>query len=143
MFSSNQILEISGEINDTKALEKAIDYAFSLDNGKMKPFQKVIVQQTAQGAYCLGTYFENVDGSFRAAPDGWTPLPFLYDAGIIAAIVKQFLEHQTVYEGPYDGSYEKGFLLKAVNDDDYSSGEILNPDYAICSIWPFTNFYAK
>ena len=57
--------------------------------------------------------------------------------------MKQFLEHQTVYEGPYDGSYEKGFLLKAANDDDYSSGEILNPDYAICSIWPFTNFYAK
>ena len=79
MFSSNQILEISGEIHDTKALEKAIDYAFSLDNGKMKPFQKVIVQQSTHGAYCLGTYFENVDGSFRAAPDGWTPLPFLYD----------------------------------------------------------------
>ena len=36
MFSSNQILEISGEIQDTRALEKAIDYAFSLGNGKIK-----------------------------------------------------------------------------------------------------------
>ena len=160
MFSSNQILEISGEIHDTKALEKAIDYAFSLENGKMKPFQKVIVQQTAHGAYCLGTYFEKIVYGILADRVGAVKSCLIYlgitiaaclmlmtltkiPAGIIAAVVKQFLDQQTVFEGPYDGSYEKGFLLKAVNDDDYSNDEILNPQYAICSIWPFTNFYAK
>ena len=38
MFSSNQILEISGGLNNEKELASAIDFAIRLDGG-MQPFQ--------------------------------------------------------------------------------------------------------
>lgn len=142
MFSSNQILEISGGLNNEKELANAIDFAIRLDGG-MQPFQALLMQETLTGALCIGKSYTNVDGEANEFPAGWAALPFHYDLTILALILKQKLDLQKVYEGSHDGSYSKGFLLKAVNDDDFTNSDIQNPEYAIFCVWPYTNFFAK
>ena len=132
MFSSEQILEISGEMEQ---LETTIEFAINMHGiGK----SGISYQITDDGKYCLGWG----DGN------GWTKLPFDFDAHIVAEIVKQHLKKQK-YDNlndydDYDGSTEHGFLMKAIPNvfSDEEKG-IKKPFYGIVSIEPFINFYAK
>lgn len=126
MFSSEQIFEVSGDMGQ---LEKAIKFAISMFGGKCESYQI-----SEDGKYCLGWMVK----------DGWKPFPFDFDAHIVSKIIEQHLNKQDYGESSYDyfdGSTEKGFLMKSIN----SEGEngIERPFYGIISIEPFWNFYAK
>lgn len=132
MFSSEQVFKVSGEMDQ---LEMAIDFAINMYG----PRKRVTYQITNDGKYCLGW---NSDEE-----DGWKELPFDFNAHIVAEIVKQHLEKQDVenpYDWGYDGSSEKGFLMKAIDrvfSDEWRG--IKKPFYGIVSIEPYYNYYAK
>lgn len=130
MFSSDQIFEVSGSMDQ---LEKVIKFAIDMYGiGK----NGITYQITKDGKYCLGWYTEGK----------WKNFPFDFDPHIVAEIVKQHLEKQDC-EDPYswsDGSSEKGFLMKVIPQTFSSVHDgISEPFYGIVSIEPFMNFYAK
>ena len=133
MFSSEQIFEVSG---DMEQLESAIKFAcemYEIDG------RGVTYQITKDGKYCLGK-------GYAKSENGWIQFPFDFNVHIIAEIIKQFLSKQEC-ENPYDwydGDSEKGFLMKAIPSvfSDEEDG-VLSPFYGIVSIEPYMNFYAK
>ena len=131
MFSSEQIFDINGEMNQ---LEMTINFAMRMHDIP----KEVSFQITNDGKYCLGWVVDE--------KKGWLPFPFDFDAHIVAEIVKQHLYKQDV-EDPYencDGSSYKGFRMKAIYGS-FSSEEdgIKYPFYGIVSIEPEYIFYAK
>lgn len=142
MFSSNQVLEISGSLNQ---LEAAIDFAM-MYSGKKECFTrkarpaKCVYQITDDGRYCIGWSFEGTE-------EGWTEYPFDYDAKIISDIVRQYIGKAkkpiNEFDG-YDGSSHIGFLLQEGGGKTYEERDaVKNHFYCIVSIRPFWCFYAK
>lgn len=142
MFSSNQILEISGSLDQ---LEAAIDFAV-MYSGQKKCFTrrdrpaKCVYQITNDGRYCIGW-------NFGKAKDGWMEYPFDYDAKIISQIVRQYIEKAdkplNKFKG-YDGSSSIGFLLQqgaGKTDDEWYC--VRDPYQCIVNIRPFWCYYAK
>lgn len=132
MFSSEQIFEISGEMDQ---LEKTIKFAIDMHGiGK----SGIYYQVTEDGKYCLGW----------GDKEGWNKFPFDFDVHIVSEIVKQHLEKQKddmedIY-GSDDGCSELGFLMMAIPCTCGDSWEgVKNPFYGIVSIEPYMNFYAK
>lgn len=143
MFSSNQVLEISGSLDQ---LETAIDFAMAY-SGQKECFArrdrpaKCVYQITEDGRYCIGWNYGGVE-------DGWTEYPFDYDAKIISQIVRQYVEkaEKPVNEfGEYDGLTKVGFLLQAGQGgktyDEWNC--VKNAFYCIANIRPFWCYYAK
>ena len=139
MFSSNQVLQISGCIEHRDELKHALDFAIKASGWydaftrKDKP-AKCTFQITKDGRYCLGW----------GVKEGWTEFQFDFDIDIISKIVAQHLEKQELDRGFWDGSYSKGFLIKNLEFtfDDEKDG-VKNPSYGIIQIEPYTCFYAK
>lgn len=131
MFSSEQILEVSGEMGQ---LEMALNFALN-----MSGYHKTISYQiTNDGKYCLGWY---CDESL-----GWKQFQFDFDVHIVSEIIKQHLNKLEI-DNPYeyaDGSSVKGFLMKAI-DNSFADEElgVKEPFYGIISIEPYYNYYAK
>lgn len=131
MFSSNQIFELSGDMDQ---LEPAIRFAVSMFCSSCTSYQI-----SKDGKYCLGWMAEE--------KDGWKPFAFDFDAHIVSEIVKQHLNKQDYGKNPYewcDGGTDEGFLMKVI-DQTFSDEEdgIKHPFYGIVSIEPFWNYYAK
>ena len=142
MFSSNQILDITGSLDQLEsALKFAMDYSghsrhftqSEIDRGC-----KTVFQIAEDGKYCIGWGVGDV-------PAGWTEYQFKPDINIISAILKQRLEAAPVEDATYDGSYDHGFRMKAVSDSEYFelSKVIKNLSYCIVYIEPFSCFYHK
>lgn len=135
MFSSNQILEISGEF---KQLRRVLDFAIDYYQTQEKD---LVFQITEDGKYCIG--WKPDDGPTK----GWENFQFDYDSEIVSKIIIQFLEKQKHKDSPYeyfDGCTDKGFLMKNIPEtfsDEYEG--IKNPFYGIVSFETFTNFYSK
>lgn len=143
MFSSNQVLEISGSMDQ---LEAAIEFAM-VYSGRKECFTrkddpaKCVYQITEDGRYCIGW-------SFGETKEGWTEYPFDYDAKIISEIVRQHIKKAkkpfNEFEG-YDGSSTVGFLLQegpgGKNYDEWQA--VKNFFYCLVNIRPFWCFYAK
>lgn len=144
MFSSNQILEVSGNLSHPNELESAIEFALKY-SGKIKNMTreeidrgcKLLYQITDDGKYCIGWGFENI-------PKGWLEYPFRFEVDIVSKIIRQYLEDFPVEEDVWDGSYSKGFIMKCI--DECMSQEkngIKNPFYGIVYFKPYTCFYSK
>lgn len=140
MFSSNQILDITGSLDQLEsALKFAMDYSghsrhftqSEIDRGC-----KTVFQITEDGKYCIGWGFGDV-------PEGWTEYQFKPDITIISAILRQRLETAPIEDEGYDGTYEHGFRMKSVPDFQYHelSKAIKNLSYCIIYIEPFSVFY--
>lgn len=135
MFSSNQILEISGEFNQLRgALDFAINYYVTQE-------KDLVFQITEDGKYCIGWKPES------DTIKGWQNFQFDYDSEIVAKIIIQFLKKQKYERSPYeyfDGCTGEGFLMKVIPETfaDEEKG-IKNPFYGIVSFETFTNFYSK
>ncbi len=142
MFSSNQILQVSGSLNHTEELYTALEFALKI-SGKINSFtrkdrpSKCVYQITEDGRYCIGWAYEKIE-------KGWSEFPFEFDLSIISQIIVKHLQKQEMQRDMWDGSYEKGFLMKYVEDDflDETNG-IKEPFYAIVEFCPYTCFYAK
>ena len=142
MFSSNQILEVSGSLHHAEELYTALEFALKMSgninsfNRKDKP-SKCVYQITEDGRYCIGWAYEKIG-------EGWNEFPFEFDLSIISQIIVKHLQKQEIKKDIWDGSYEKGFLMKYVEDDfsDEKNG-IKKPFYAIVEFCPYTCFYSK
>jgi len=143
MFSSNQILEISGCLEHSDDLYNALEFALKV-TGDLKSFThttkadvKCVYQITEDGKYCIGRAYGKPEG-------GWKEYPFDFDLNIISQIVTKHLLKKDIKYGGWDGSYEKGFVMQAIamSFSDEENG-IKNPFYGIVKFEPFTCFYAK
>lgn len=141
MFSSNQILEISGELGMGNVLENALRFALEY-SGKIKNLEqseidrgcKLVYQVTKSGKYCIGWGFGDI-------PRGWQEYPFKFDIGIVSAIIRQHLMGFPIKDDEWDGSYSHGFLMKAAKE--YENTDIENSFYCIVYFEPYTCFYSK
>lgn len=143
MFSSNQVLEISGSLDQ---LEVAIEFAVTY-SGQKECFTrrdrpaKCVYQVTDDGRYCIGW-------SFNRTEDGWTEYPFDYDAKIISQIVCQHINKAkkpfNEFDG-YDGTSKVGFLLQEGTGGKTCEerSRVKNGFYCIVNIRPFWCYYAK
>ena len=145
MFSSNQILEISGNLSDLDELESALMFALKYSGNDKNMEQeeinrgcKLVYQITENGKYCIGWGFQNV-------PDGWNEYPFKFEIDIVSRIIRQHLESiSKVEKDCYDGSYHKGFVMKCIEESMSSEMEgIKKPFYGIVYFKPYTCFYSK
>lgn len=144
MFSSNQILEVSGSLSHTLELENALDFALKYSSMSKNMNQKeidrgckLLYQITEDGKYCIGWGFGEV-------PDGWCEYPFRFEIGIVSKIIRQHLESFPISKCFCDGAYEKGFVMKCIaNSMSYKENGIYNPFYGIVYFKPYTCFYSK
>lgn len=144
MFSSNQILEVSGSLSDQNELESALEFAlkYSGEAKNMKQEEidrgcKLLYQITEDGKYCIGWGFKDV-------PEGWIEYPFKFDISIVSRIILQHLESFPVKKDILDGSYQKGFIMKCIEEYLGSKHDgIKNPFYGIVYFEPYTCFYSK
>ena len=140
MFSSNQILQISGSLNQ---LEAALQFAFDISGNKAawETHSGIIAtyQITKDKRYCIGW------ASKDDIPNGWKELPFRPNAHIIAEIIRQYMDENFKVEHEiWDGSYKKGFLMEAIPESLASEYDgILSPYYGIVLFKPYTVFYSK
>ena len=138
MFSSNQILEVSGCLSHSNELESALEFALKYSGHDKNMLQseidrgcKLLYQITEDGKYCIGWGFEDV-------PSGWLEYPFKFDIKIVSDIIRQHLEKFPEKPGGWDGSYDKGFIMKYRDRNG-----IQNNFYCIVYFEPYTCFYAK
>ena len=141
MFSSNQVLQISGCLEHKNELEEALAFALKFSGYDKDLTQeeidrgcKLLYQITEDGKYCIGWGFKEV-------PEGWKEYPFKFDINIVSQIIRQHLEATPVQEKEWDGIYSQGFVMKCVDDDENYSIE--NSFYGIVYFEPYTCFYSK
>jgi len=142
MFSSNQLLEVSGCIEHENELKNALEFALKASDDierftRNESPARCVYQITPDGKYCIGHVFGEIK-------DGWLEFPFDFDLDIISMIIQKHLNAQKIEYGGYDGSYRKGFVMRAIETSfaDIENG-IKNPFYGIVYFQPFTCFYAK
>lgn len=145
MFSSNQILEISGLLKP-EYIENALKFALHLageDEHISKAEQDrgclLTYQITSSGSYCIGWGFKQV-------PEGWERFSFDFDYEIVARLIKQQLEKYDAineFEGG-DGITQKGFLMKIINHNmETKNRGIKNSFYGIVEFEPYVCYFAK
>lgn len=142
MFSSNQVLQVSGDLEQLEtALEFALKYSGHAKNMLQEEIDrgcKLLYQITKDGKYCIGWGFEKV-------PEGWMEYPFKFEVGIVSSIIYQHLEKFEIKKeyGEYS-CYEKGFIMKcATNFREAEKAGIKDYFYCIVYFEPFTCFYSK
>lgn len=143
MFSSNQVLEISGSLDQLQAaIEFAVEYSGHKNSfTRTDEPAKCVYQITDDGRYCIGWNYGKLE-------KGWTEYPFDYDAKIISEIVCQHIKKAKKpydeYAG-YDGSSHIGFLMQeGPGGKSFDEQEaVKNRFFCIVNIRPFWCFYAK
>lgn len=131
MFSSNQVLKISGEL-DALSVERALK--FCLDVAGYSSYT-LVWQALETGEFCIGFQYGD-----ETTPQGWNCFPISDDTEIAALTATKYLERQEFpRECCGDGSNDKGFLVERItyNDD----GHIKNWNRGIVKFSPFTCFY--
>ena len=144
MFSSNQVFEISGSMDQLQAaLQFALNYlghAKDMTQREIARGCKLVYQIAKDGKYCIGW-------SFNGAADGWNEYPFDFDVNIVAPIIAQHLGKLETPDNGYewaDGGESDGFLMKMIMPlfSDESDG-IKEPFYGIVCFEKCKCFYAK
>lgn len=146
MFSSNQVLEISGCLDHNGELFSALEFALKFSgnlssfNNETKANIKCVYQITQDGRYCIGI-------AYGTPKDGWNEYQFDFDISIISQIITQFLKKHSIKAScpNYgDGAYAEGFIMKVIPESMASeSNGIKNPFYGIVEFSPYTCFYSK
>ena len=154
MFSSNQIIEMSGPLYDIEYIKFALKSALVL-SGSEDVLQKVrkrdikIVYQIGKNnsTYCIGWAVDDLK-------DGWNEYPFDFDLDIVARIIQQHVEK--VFKtnkapindfGGCDGRTEKGFIMKlapAAYNDCKDAGIVYHSSFfGLVQFLPYWCYYAK
>ena len=143
MFSSNQKFEISGEFEQlAPTLEHALKAGDNWDCLHRK-------EKTAHFYYQIGedgTFFIHIGfPEFMEPEDGWKEYPFRFDLKIVSMIIQQHLENLDIPNdwADVDGSYKKGFLLRAGAGRTSSTDWEEWDEYCDLSLRPFWCLYAK
>lgn len=140
MFSSNQVLQVSGCLSHKNELKHALEFAVRA-SGWAEPMTrakepcKCVYQITRDGKYCVGWGGER---------DGWSEFQFDFDIDIIAQIIIKHLSKQEIIYEDGDGTYSAGFLMTSIP---HSFAEewncIKKPFYGIVAFEPYTCYYSK
>jgi hypothetical protein len=134
MFSSNQIIRISGPL-DGEDLHKALTYVLQTYYDGKVDTERLSYQVTEDGKFCIG-WTETED---------WKRFQFNFSMKNISTTVESYLKNKGKFDEPnIDGCMEKGFLIE--NIDSCMSEEmdgIKSPFYGIVKISPYTVLYAK
>ena len=138
IFSSNQVLKYSGPLRDVEYLRNALEFALKT-SGYLEVFTgkpgRCTYQILDDGRYCIG---------WDEVSDIWKEYPFDFDLDIISRIIAQHLEKQEVKYDDGDGSYEKGFLMRAISHSYYNEKDgIKRPFYGIVEFSPYACYYSK
>ena len=144
MFSSNQILKVSGCLSLPNELEDALEFALkysghykNMSQSEIDRGCKLLYQITEDGKYCIGWGFKEI-------PEGWLEYPFKFDINIVSNIISQHLESFPLEQGIWDGSYEKGFIMECIDECmSFEKDGIQKPFYGIVYFKPYTCFYSK
>lgn len=143
MFSSNQVLEVSGCLSKSGELYNALEFALKASDNltafehTTKADIKCVYQITEDGRYCIGK-------AYGEPKNGWNEFPFDFDLSIISQIIEKHLEKQEVQYNYGDGSYCKGFFMRAIEESLASEyNGIKEPFYGIVEFFPYTCFYSK
>ena len=145
MFSSNQILEISGNLVIPNELELALEFALKYSGYDKNMLQdeidrgcKLVYQITKDGRYCIGWGFESI-------PTGWNKYPFTFNIKQVSSIIKEHLESFQIKETSRSGgTYTKGFVMQCINESlENEKDGIKNPFYGIVCFKPYTCFYSN
>lgn len=133
MFSNNQVLKISGSI-DNNDLDNALDFAFRLYDLKDK---KLCYQTTEDGLYCIGWY------TYDDAEIGWNAYTFKYNIEVMSLVIKDFIHENIIDIGDFNKQVRPGFLLRSIKDLKFNEKEgIENDFYCILVISPYTIYYS-
>ncbi len=135
MFHTGQNLNVSGPL-DLEYLKESLEFGLKLagEDGK----EILAFQITKDNKYCIG-WHPNDEKQIK----GWTTFPPGYTKNAIADTIRNYLSGFACDLGMWDGTYEKGFLMKAISVSFESDENIINPLYGYLSFEPFTCFYAK
>lgn len=143
MFSSNQILKVSGCLDHSGELYNALEFALKTD-GRMNSFirkerpAKCVYQITEDGRYCIGWNCHD------KVENGWNEFQFDFDLNIISQIIAKHLSKQEIEGDMWDGGYDKGFIMEAIPESMGSEyNGIKEPFYGIVQFRPYTCFYSK
>ncbi len=136
MFSSNQVLNVSGSLSAKDELGEALK--FGLKMAGATPDTKLVYQIANDGRYCIGCVIH------VAPEEGWTEFPIGCNVDIIANLIRGYLSKFDTNEDIWDGSYIKGFLMEnlpyTMSKEEYG---IKNPFCCYLTFKPFTCFYSK
>lgn len=150
MFSSNQILKVSGCLDHNEELYNALEFALKT-SGKLSGFTRndkpskcvyqiteCVYQITEDGRYCIGWNCHN------EVENGWNEFQFDFDLNIISQIIAKHLNKQNIKRDIWDGGYDKGFIMEAIPESMGSEyNGIKKPFYGIVEFKPYTCFYSK
>ena len=131
MFSSNQILQISGTFEQ---LKECIEFALKMYGLHTND---LTFQLTKNGKFCIGWLDK----------EPWQRFQFGFSIDIAVESIKKFLQEQPRQESLYDyddGGTDDGFLMKVIPEtfSDIHEG-IKQPFYGIVSFESYTNYYSK
>ena len=131
MFSGNQIIQISGDL-DLDRIEYTLKFCLSLENH----FRGLIWQISKKQDFCVGYGGDHI-------PEGWNAFPISDDTDVIALMIKKHLERQTFPEEyEYgDGITKRGFLAEAISPED--SDDLEEYSYGLLKFSPYTCYYGK
>lgn len=139
MFTSNQLLSISGELSEMRVYN-ALVFALNL-SGNLESFLegnlRCVYQITDDNKYCIGWAYSTLQ-------KGWKEFDFKFNLKDITKSIINHLSDQEIDEDVWDGLYKKGFCMEAVPEsmsDEFD--KIKNPFYGLVSFKAFTCFYSK
>ena len=133
MFSSNQVLKISGEL-DALSVQRTLKFCVDVAGYDSCT---LVWQALETGEFCIGFQYGD-----ETVPQGWNCFPVSDDYDIAALTIVKFLERQEFpRECGGDGSSGKGFLAESITYKD--SDRVENCHRGIVKFSPFTCFYHK
>ena len=135
MFSSNQVLSVSGEL-DIKYIKHCLSFALQLAGYDYNSPTSICTWQiTEDGRYCIGW----ASGSI---PNGWNSYPFDFDIDIISNIILEHLKNNDLY---HDSCAEcSGFYMNVIPETLAEKEDgIIKPFYGLVSFTPYLCVYSK
>ncbi len=136
MFSSNQVLSVSGEL-DINYIKHCLSFALQLANYDYhSPKSTCTWQITEDGRYCIGWASGHI-------PKGWNAYDFEFDLNKISEIIFEHMKSIDPYHANNCAACS-GFIMEAIPEtlaEEYHG--IVKPFYGLISFSPYLCAYSK
>ena len=136
MFSSNQVLSVSGEL-DIKYIKHCLVFALQLANYDYhSPKSTCTWQITDDGRYCIGWASGQI-------PKGWNAYDFEFDIDKISEIILKHMKSVDPYRADNCAACS-GFVMDIIPEtlaEEYNG--IVKPFYGLVSFRPYLCEYSK
>lgn len=136
MFSSNQVLSVSGEL-DIKYIKHCLSFALHLANYDYhSPKSTCTWQITEDGRYCIGWASVHI-------PNGWNSYEFEFDINKISEIIYNHMQAIDPYKANNCAACS-GFVMDVIPETlaEQENG-IIKPFYGIVCFRPYLCAYSK